>query len=233
MPIRLSVIVPALNEAANLENNLGPYLVYLESLEFGTELILVNDGSTDDTMKVARSIQKNHKNLKIINFKDNRGKGAAVRAGFKKAQGKYLAFLDADGATPIDHLNQVWPYFEQGYSAVIGSRSVRDVPNTRILVPQAGWKQALGKTGNQLIKLITGLNISDTQCGFKVFTREIIQKIIPLARINRWAFDVELLILVKKRGEDIAIIPVEWQAKPGSRVGYHGYSITKNLDQSF
>ena len=224
--MRLSLIVPCFNEEKKIAQNLELFNTYLAAQSFGYEIIVINDSSTDQTLAVIKKVAQGNKQIRVISHPKNQGKGASVRSGLLAAQGEYAVFLDADSATSIDHIELIWPYFEQDYDLIIGSRNPKDVVSARIVVPQAAWKQILGKSGNLFIRLFMGVNIHDTQCGFKAFSRAAIQKIIPLCRINRWAFDVEIIVLAKRLKLSITIVPIKWENQPRSQVKIAGYFTT-------
>jgi dolichyl-phosphate beta-glucosyltransferase len=219
----LSIIVPAYNEAKCLAENIKKFNQYLNEQKYDYEIIIVNDGSTDNTGKIGKQLAAKNKNIKLINNKINKGKGAAVRQGLLQASGEYALFIDADNATSIDHLKQVWPYFKKGYDIVIGTRSARDAQGACQAVPQARWKRLLGVCGNYIIRLLAVKNIRDTQCGFKVFRKKAVKNIIPQMTIDGFAFDAEMLALAQYLDFKIAKIPVYWVNYPNSRVGIKGY----------
>lgn len=221
--MHLSVIVPAYNEEKNLAATIGKFNGYLSGQDYDYEIIIVNDGSADGTEKIAKALVAENKNLKLINNKKNRGKGAAVRQGLLSAQGEYRLFIDADNATSIDHIDKIWAFFNDGYDIVIGSRNSRDAEGARQDLPQSAWKRFLGTCGNRIIQSLAVKGIYDTQCGFKAFTKKAVEKIIPKTTINRWVFDVEILAIAQSAGYKIAAIPVRWINSPNSRVGVKGY----------
>jgi len=221
--MHLSVIVPAYNEESCLEKNIIEYLNYLHKLSFGSELIIVNDGSTDSTGKIADNLAQIYDTVRAMHLEKNQGKGAAVRAGLRRAQGKYRLFLDADSSTSIDHLEKTWDLLEKGAGLVIGSRSKRDAENTEQKITQPLWKRFCGLAGNRLIRSLTDCDIKDTQCGFKILTEAAARDIVPEMTINGFAFDLEMLMLAKKYGHNTAIIPVNWVNSPDSKVKIKNY----------
>lgn len=222
--MRLSVIVPAYNEETNLEKNIRKFYAYLEKQSFDFEIIIVNDGSNDNTEQIAQTLVTKLKNIKLLSKKKNQGKGAAIRDGLLAGLGNFLLFLDADNATSIDHLEKVWPLLKNN-DLVIGSRNHHDIDEAKQIKKQILFKRLLGMSGNKLIKLFTRININDTQCGFKIFTKKSVKAIIPKTKINRWAIDVEILTIAKKQNLKVGIIPVTWYCGPNSRVRIKGYAI--------
>ena len=190
----LSVIVPAYNEEKILRNNILKYYSYLQKQNFNFEIIVVDDGSTDNTKKIIKKLNEEYANIKAIFKEKNQGKGSAVRDGLLRGKGKYLLFLDADNATSIDHLEKAWEPLKNK-ALVIGSRNKQDTKDAQQIKSQNIIKRTLGVSDNKLIKLFTGLKINDTQCGFKIFNRNAWQQIAPKMTINRWVFDVEILTI--------------------------------------
>lgn len=217
--IHLSVIIPAYNEENRLPRTLKAVDEYLRRQSYGYEILVVNGGSTDKTEEAVRNTMREMKNLQILNT-ENRGKGYAVKQGMLMAQGDYRVFMDADNATSLEHVEKMWPEFANGYNVVIGSR---DVKGAVIAVPQVWWRRRLGDVFNLIVQLCSGLwGMWDTQCGFKGFTRKAAEQIFAKSTINRWAFDVEVLVLAKKMGYKIKEIPVRWVNDPFSRVTFSG-----------
>ena len=224
--MRLSIIVPAYNEEKNLFKNINGFNKYLSQQKYDYEIIIVNDGSTDNTWQIASELANKNNKIKLINIKKNKGKGAAVRQGLLSASGEYRLFLDADNATSIDHIEKVWPYFKEDYDVVIGSRNPKDAKGADQVVSQPLWKRLLGICGNLLIRFMAVKGIWDTQCGFKAFTKKAVENIAPKTTTNRWGFDVEILALAQHMNYKIAIIPVSWINSEESRVGIKGYFST-------
>ncbi len=222
--MHLSIIIPAYNEEKKLPQTLKDISGYLSQQDYDSEILVVSDGSTDETVEVARNLMSQIKNLKILDFEQNRGKGFAVRQGMLKAKGDYRLFTDADNSTSINHVEKMWSYFEKGYDVVIGSRDSKDAKGARQAVPQPTWKRFLGNLGNIGIQVVALWGIWDTQCGFKAFTKKAAEDIFKRCKINHWAFDVEVLALARKLGYKIGIIPVYWINSPDSRVKLKGYT---------
>ena len=217
--VKLSVIIPVYNEETRLPRTLKAVDEYLRRQSYEYEILVVNAGSTDRTREMVQGAMLTVRNLNIMDVK-NRGKGYAVKQGMLHAKGEYRVFMDADNATSLDHVEKMWPEFANGYDVVIGSR---DVKGAVIAVPQVWWRRRLGDIFNLIVQLCSGLwGIWDTQCGFKGFTRKAAEEIFARCTINRWAFDVEVLVLAKKMGYKIKEIPVRWVNDPYSRVTFSG-----------
>ncbi len=216
----LSVIIPAYNEAHRLPKTLKEIDKYLIRQSYDYEIIVVNDGSKDKTAKVVGKLFPEIKNLRLIDNKENHGKGYVVRQGMLEAKGDYRLFTDADNATSIEQVEKMWPEFKKGYEIVIGSR---DIKGAVIAVPQAWYRRKLGDIFNLIVQIISGLwGIWDTQCGFKGFTRKAVEEIFPKCQIDRWSFDVEILVIAKKLKYKIKEIPITWINDPESKVKFKG-----------
>ena len=216
----LSVIIPSYKEGKRISTNLLEIEKYLSSKNYSYEVIVVVDGSPDDTAKIAKSHEKNLKNLRVIDNPKNHGKGYVVRQGLLEARGEVRLFLDADGSTSIKHLDTFLPEFEKGYDLVIGSR---DIEGAYIQVHQPKYREVMGDMGNWLIRIVLGLwRFPDTQCGFKMLTGKAAQDIAGRMVVDRFGFDFELLILAKKLGYKIKQMPVRWMNEEGSTVSLTG-----------
>ncbi|TSA44428.1 glycosyltransferase family 2 protein [bacterium] len=219
----LSVIIPAYNESQRLPLTLVDIDKKLSEAEYSYEILVVNDGSKDGTADVVNRFSHIIKNLKLIDNKENHGKGWVVREGMLKAAGNYRLFTDSDNSTSIDHFDKMLPLFKEGYEVVIGSRAVK---GARQEPPEPFYKQILGKGGNLIIQLLVVPGIWDTQCGFKCFTEEAAVRIFSVVRINRWGFDVEAIALARLFGFKVKEIPVRWVNDFRSKVGIKGYFST-------
>ncbi|MDP2641064.1 MAG: glycosyltransferase family 2 protein [Candidatus Yanofskybacteria bacterium] len=218
--MRLSVIIPAYNEESRLPKTLEEVDKYLKRQPYEYEIIVVNDGSKDGTAGMVKSAQKRIQNLILLDNKQNHGKGYVVRQGMLEAKGDLRLFMDADNATSVDQVERMWPELEQGYEVVIGSR---DLKESVIAVRQPWIRQRLGDVFNIIVQAFSGLwGYWDTQCGFKGFTAKAAEDIFARTRIDRWAFDVEALVLAKKLGYGIREIPVTWINDPNSKVKLSG-----------
>lgn len=221
--MKLSVIIPAYNEEGRLPNTLKEIDEYLRKQDYQSEIVVVSDGSKDRTGEVTKEMMREIKNLRLIDNKENHGKGYVVRQGMLEGKGDYRLFTDADNSTSIDHIERMWPLFEKDYDVVIGTRDSRDDKEAKQAVPQPAWKRFLGDLGNIGVQVVAVWGIWDTQCGFKAFTRKAAENIFKKCKIDRWAFDVEALALARKLGYKIGIIPVYWINAPESRVKFKGY----------
>jgi dolichyl-phosphate beta-glucosyltransferase len=203
----LSIIVPAYNEAERIPKTLLDMDRQLDGAGYSYEIVVVNDGSKDNTAEVVKNMTKAVRNLKLIDLRENSGKGGAVRQGMLLSAGSIRLFMDADNSTSIDQFEQMMPFFKQGYEVVIGSRAIR---GAKLDPPEPLYRRIVARVLNLVVQIFLLPGIWDTQCGFKAFTEDAAQKIFMQANIAGWGFDVEALSLAKKRGYRIKEVPVHW-----------------------
>lgn len=213
--IFLSIIIPAYNEKSRLPATLRDIGGKLRNADFSYEVIVVDDGSSDGTIGLAQEIGKIFKNFQLIANEINLGKGATVRKGMLAARGQWRLFMDADNSTTIDYFQKMREFFGAGYEVIIGSR---DIPGAKMDPPQSFSKRLAGDAGNFLMRLLRLTSLRDTQCGFKCFSNRAAIEIFSLAKIDRWAFDLEILSLAERLGFRIKEIPVNWVNNFDSRV---------------
>ncbi|PIZ89835.1 MAG: hypothetical protein COX88_01740, partial [Candidatus Nealsonbacteria bacterium CG_4_10_14_0_2_um_filter_35_20] len=217
--MHLSVIIPAYNEEKRLQETLIEIDNYLSRQAYSYEIIVVDDGSKDRTAQLVKDLIFKVKNLRLIDNKENRGKGYVVRQGILEAKGEYRLFTDADNSTSLDQIEKIWPEFEKGYDIIIGSRDIKGA----VLDPPQPFlrKIILGKGFRLLTQIICGTwGVLDTQCGFKCFSSLAAENIFPRCKISRFAFDPEILVIAKKLGYKIKEIPVYWKNDPESKVKF-------------
>ena len=219
--MRLSVIIPAYNEEKRIGSTLKSIDEYLRRQSYDYEILVVSDGSHDNTAGLVSGFEQSIRGVRLINNKENHGKGYVVRQGMLEAKGELCLFTDADNSTPIDHLDKFIPYISQGYSVVIGSIGIAGHKVASGSEPI--WRRVLGKLGNLFIQIMAVPGIQDTQRGFKLFTADAVNKIFPKLTITRWGFDVEVLALARKFGYKIKELPVDWKNDPNSKVGLKAY----------
>ena len=217
----LSVIIPAYNEEKNIEKTVRSIFGYLKEKIPEHEIIVVTDGSTDRTADITRLLKTEISTLELVEFKNNRGKGFAVKTGMLKARGDFRLFTDADNSTTIDHVEKMMSYFQKGFDVVIASIAVRG--HKVATGSEPAWRRIFGKLGNLFIEIMVVPGIHDTQRGFKIFTVEAAEKIFSKMTIERWGFDVEALALARKFGFKIKEVPVNWKNAPESHVGLKAY----------
>jgi glycosyltransferase involved in cell wall biosynthesis len=224
----LSFLIPAYNESSRLGTTLDQVLAYLHAQPYSSEVLVVNDGSTDTTVAVAEAYFASHKGriaTRLLSYTPNRGKGYAVRQGLLAARGAVAIFSDADLSTPIEEVPTILePILNGEYDVVFGSRALSD---SRIGQHQPWLREVSGRFFNQMVRLATGLPYADTQCGFKAFRLDVCRPVIEGARLDRFGFDVELLFLAHQAGLRLLEQAVRWNDAAGSKVGMlsglHGF----------
>ena len=210
-----SIIIPAYNESARIEATLERVLAYADERGWDAEIIVVNDGSGDDTAaKVNRHAARNP-SLRLLENPGNHGKGYSVRNGMMHARGEVLLFSDADLSSPIEEAAKLFAAIADGADMAIGSRWLQSELQTE---RQPLYRQFFGRAFNLVLRVTLGLNYKDTQCGFKAFTRRTAEAIFPLQLIEGWGFDPELLYLAKRFGFKISEVPVAWAHSEGTRI---------------
>ncbi|PYL05599.1 MAG: glycosyl transferase [Verrucomicrobia bacterium] len=214
-----SVVIPCFNEAARIGNTLRATLDYLGEASPQSELIVVNDGSTDATATIARNVfLETRIATRLLENFPNRGKGAAVRSGLLAAQRPIGLFFDADLSTPLGETPKVLEPVANGeVDIAFGSRAL---DRSLIGLHQPWRREQAGRVFNLLVRVATGLPFWDTQCGFKAFRLDVCLPILEAARVSGFAFDVELLLLAHRAGLRIREIPVRWNHAEGSKVSF-------------
>jgi dolichyl-phosphate beta-glucosyltransferase len=210
-----SIVVPCYNESARVGSSLEKIVSYTQTRGWNAEILVVNDGSRDDTPEVVRSIAKRHSNIRLIENPGNRGKGYSVRNGVLNAVGEVILFTDADLSSPIEESEKLFGALQAGADVALGSRWLRSELQT---YRQPVYRQLLGRMFNLALRLILGLNFKDTQCGFKAFTRDAAQVIFPRQHIDRWGFDPEILYLARKFKLRAVEVPVSWAHDHRSKI---------------
>lgn len=213
--IRLSVIVPCYNEEKRFRDGILHYLSFLRRENYLWELILVNDGSSDQTEKLMHKIEKQNKNVVVISYPKNRGKGFAIAEGARQAKGKYILFSDLDHSVSVETIKKFYKYFEKGYLVVIGSRRVS---GAKFIKRQKPFREFLGRGFTLLVRLFIDWQVKDATCGFKAFENNSAKQIFNKITVYDWAFDAEILFLCKKYNIKYAQVPVTWGDRQGSKV---------------
>ncbi|NOS78290.1 MAG: glycosyltransferase family 2 protein [Nitrospira sp.] len=213
----LSVVIPAHNEATRILPHLHSIRDTLSRQNRSYEIIVVDDGSQDDTIKIIRNFAKTEPALRVIPLPTCMGKGGAVRQGMLAARGRLQLFTDADGATAITELDRLEQAIRNGADVAIGSRSLAS--RQRGFEVTARWHRSiLGGCFNAMVRLGGIRGIGDTQCGFKLFERSVARDLFSVSTVNGYGFDLELLFVAQQRGYRIAEVPVNWTDQPGSKV---------------
>lgn len=214
-PPTYSIVIPAYNESARIEATLQRVLAYVAERGWDAEVILVNDGSRDDTAQKIQRFAASNPRLRLLENPGNRGKGYSVRHGMLHSRGEVLLFSDADLSSPIEEAVKLFAAIAEGAEIAIGSRWLQSELQTE---RQPLYRQFFGRAFNLVLRGMLGLRFKDTQCGFKAFTRRAAQSIFPLQLIERWGFDPELLYLAKRFGFRVAEVPVAWAHSEGTRI---------------
>ncbi|KAJ3261493.1 dolichyl-phosphate beta-glucosyltransferase [Boothiomyces macroporosus] len=221
--VNLSIIVPAYNEIDRLEIMMDETLEYLKNSDYSYEIIIVDDGSKDNTSELGLKIAKKHsKNgeIRVMTLERNRGKGGAVIQGMAVSRGEYLLMVDADGATKFSDLDKLMEGIEQigknGYGIAVGSRA--HMVNTEAVVKRSAFRNFLMRGFHLLVYILGIKHIKDTQCGFKLFTRKAAKKIVANMHVEGWIFDIEMLIIADRNRIPVIEIPVTWHEVDGTKM---------------
>lgn len=211
---KFSIVIPAFNEANRISKTLKDIHTYIIQHQISAEVIVVNDGSSDDTAATVEATADLYREVKLVTYQPNKGKGYALRRGLAQAKGDIVMYMDADNATRVSEIEHALTYLTD-QTLVIGSRYMNQ---SKVVRRQSLARWLISRFGNLMIRLVTGLNISDTQCGFKIFTAKQTKLILPYLSINRFGLDIELLVAAKALGLNIHEMPVTWTDVPESRV---------------
>ena len=217
--------MPCYNEEKRFAEGFAHYYNFLKNYPKPWELIFVNDGSSDQTLSLMKTVAKKNSNIKIVSYKNNQGKGFAITTGIQNAKGDIVLFTDLDHSVAISTIKDFLVYFNKGFDVVIGSRRVK---GSKFLKKQHPLREFLGKGFTFLVQVFVDFKIKDATCGFKAFRKGAAQKIFPKLTVFGWAFDAEILYLCKKYKIKYAQAPVTWKDVKGSKV-----SIVKDIFGSF
>jgi dolichyl-phosphate beta-glucosyltransferase len=213
----LSIIIPAYNESARIGAALEQVLACVHERKWPAEVIVVNDGSRDDTAEIVKRVAARDPIVRLLENPVNRGKGYSVRNGMLHASGDIMMFTDADLSSPMEETERLLAAIRDGADIAIGSRWLDKGRQTK---HQPWYRQMFGRCFNAVTRLVMGLPFADTQCGFKAFRREAGHTVFQLQRIERWGFDPELLFIALKRGYTVREVPVTWGHDARSRLSY-------------
>jgi len=226
VPPELSIVIPSFNEELRLPVTLAEISAYIRASKRETEVIVVDDGSTDRTADVANAFQGEIQRLRVVANNKNRGKGYSVRHGMMEAHGRIVLFTDADLSAPIDEADKLLAALAD-HDVAIGSRALN---RNLIAVRQSVFRESAGIVFNFIVRAILRLPFVDTQCGFKAFRRERCRVIFQQQRIERFGFDPELLYLARHHGLRSIEIPVRWAHSPATKVSMLRDSLQMFLD---
>ncbi len=208
----LSIIIPAYNEEQRLPGSMEKILAWRQSVPYGVEIIIVENGSTDRTTEVAEGFARAHPAIRVIH--SDKGKGAAVKAGVYEGAGAYLFICDSDLSMPIAEVEKFLPPQLQDYDVAIGSR---EAPGAHRF-DEPGYRHLMGRVFNFIVRTLAVPGFHDTQAGFKMFKRETAREIFDYQTITGWTFDVEALYIALKRGKKVVEVPINWYFDEDSRV---------------
>lgn len=221
----LSIIIPAHNEARRLPPSLEKIDAFLDTQPFDAEVLVVENGSIDDTLGIAESYAEKMPRLRVLH-EDLRGKGLAVRRGMLAASGEYRFLCDADLSMPIEQITRFLPPELDGFDIAIGSREVAG----SVRYDEPWYRHQIGRVFNTMVRWVLLPGLQDTQCGFKCFRGDVAEKIFPLQILTGMSFDAEVLYIARKFGYTIREIPIDWYFDPDSRVRLVGDSMRMGLD---
>jgi dolichyl-phosphate beta-glucosyltransferase len=210
----ISVIVPAYNEQKRITGTLKAINGYFSNKPLTRQIIVVDDGSSDDTLGVVENIRKEINDLSVITYNPNRGKGYAIKKGVEESHGEYILFTDADNSTPIEEFEKFYPFLKDNM-VVIGSRYVA---GSNVVVRQPWYRVLLGRLANMVIQIFILDGLRDTQCGFKAFRHEAAREIFSRMKVNRFGFDIETLAIARLLNFPVREIPVSWYNSGESRI---------------
>lgn len=218
--IYLSIIIPAYNEASRISNTLDAIYSYLSKKTYSYEIIVVDDGSTDETFKQAELSASKFKKIKILKNEKNMGKGYSVKRGMLEATGELKLFIDADHSVNIENIDRFIENIDNGADICIGSIEISKTAKTD---SNPGYRLVMGKLSKILIRMLAVPEIYDSQRGFKLFKRVTADAIFPKQTIHRWGFDIEVLVIARQKGYVIKELGVEWNNSESSSLNIFSY----------
>jgi dolichyl-phosphate beta-glucosyltransferase len=209
----LTLIIPAYNEERRLPDSLARIADFVEAQDYETEVIVVNNNSSDRTPRVVEEFARTRPYVRLLH-EPTQGKGAAVRTGMMAGRGEYLFICDADLSMPIQEVQKFMPPALNGYDVAIASREAEGA--RRYNEPE--YRHVMGRVFNLIVRLLAVPGIQDTQCGFKVFRRDVALDVFPAQTLAGWAFDVEVLYIARRRGYRLVEVPINWYYSASSRI---------------
>jgi dolichyl-phosphate beta-glucosyltransferase len=212
MQKRVSIIVPAYNEERRIGRFLEELLEFAKAQLDNYEIIIVDDGSVDNTLNVVKNIVKKDRSVRIVSYKPNRGKGFAVKTGVFKSKGEFILFIDSDGSISPEQILKMLKELEK-YDVVVGDRGHRES-----IIRQAKSRKIIGIIFNFYVSILFNSRVRDNLCGFKGFRRRVALELFKNLVDKKWLFDVELFYKIKKRGYSFLNIPIKWEHKTGSKI---------------
>ena len=215
---KLSIVIPAYNEEKRLGRTLNDYGSYfLNKLGEDYEIFVVLNGCRDRTLDVVKGYSKKYPAIRYIDIKEGIGKGGALIEGFKIVNGDYIGFVDADGATNASAYYNLYEQIKD-YDGIIASRWIK---GAKVRVRQTAGRRIASRLFNVLVRILFGIDIVDSQCGAKLFTKKAIKNVVNELGTTRWAFDIDLLYLLKRNGFKLTEVPTEWDDQAESQLKMH------------
>jgi glycosyltransferase involved in cell wall biosynthesis len=221
----LSIVIPAHNEARRLPATLEQAFAFLDTQPYASEVVVVENGSRDDTLGIARKFQSGRDNMQVLQM-DQRGKGRAVRAGMLAAHGDYRFFADADFSMPVSEVNRFIPPALPNVDIAIASR---EAPGA-VRIGEPAYRHMVGRVFNMAVRITALPGLQDSQCGFKCFREDVVEAVFPHQTLTGWSFDVELLFIARRQGYQIVEVPISWYFNPDSKVRVARDSVQMGLD---
>ena len=222
-----SIVIPAYNEGKRIIDTLRKTREFM-SLNFPEyEIIVVDDGSTDATVDTIRKKYLSDTNIKILSGATNRGKGYAVRKGIFASSGNAILIMDADMSAPIDQINKLIPFLDAGNDVVMASRAI---DKAHVKIHQPWYRELMGKIFNLFVRMVVFKGFYDTQCGFKLIRSKVAKELASVMKIDGFCFDVEMIFLALKKGDNVVEIGVDWINSPDSKVKLFTSSLAMFVD---
>ena len=209
----LTIVLPAYNEAERLPKSLPQIIKFVECQDYSIEVLIVDDGSVDQSVEIVREFQKEAPCISLLQAPHG-GKGHAVKAGMLQAKGEYLFLCDADLSMPIEEVSKFLPPVLNNYDVAIASREIEGSQRH----DEPAYRHLMGRVFNLIVRLLAVHGLQDTQAGFKCFRREVARQLFPLQTINGWGFDVEILFIAQHRGFRVVEVPINWHYRSESKV---------------
>jgi len=211
----LSVVIPAYNEEERLPRTLARLAEYYGEQEYTWDVTVYSDGSRDRTVGIVEEFAQSHPQFRVVDSQPNRGKGWVVRRGMLEAEGEWVLFCDADLATPQEETEKLLAAVRAGAEIAIGSRPLKE---SKLEIHQPWYREMLGRSFNAAVQLLGIRGIADTQCGFKIFRRDVAQDVFRRVKTDKFGFDFESLMIARDLGYRIAEVPIRWMHQDGSKV---------------